>query len=170
MAIASPTNPSPLLSGVYASSGGSSGGAVLYSGTAGGTYYYDLKTTCPQDRPYAENNGFPACTSNNPAFWQTLAQLGSNNVIAIDNNVLQSNRARYCGKLVRVYRPDGSQVSAPDGGNFFVWDGCAACIGGGRIDFSVSGARNVNANACNLGVIPGVRFEVVDQVVKTFVP
>jgi hypothetical protein len=97
-----------------------------------------------------------------------LAQEGSNNVVAIDMNVLAGNRARLCGKKVLVFK-NGNQVAAPDGGDFFVWDGCQACIGGGKIDFSVSGARNVDAAACTLGVIPGVSYQVVDQQVRTFV-
>ena len=144
---------------------------MLYSGTAGGTYYYDVRTSCPQDTSgYPENNGYPSCTSWTPGANQlTIAQVNSNNIIAIDNSVLSSNRAKYCGKKV-VVTYNGRQIAAPDGGDFFVWDGCAACVGGGRIDFSVSGLRNVNSNGCTLGVVPGVSFSVVDQVVKTFVP
>jgi hypothetical protein len=96
-------------------------------------------------------------------------QVGSNNVVAIDAAVLGANKAALCGKQVRVYKADGTRVAAPDGGDFFVWDGCAACVGGGKIDFSVRGARNVDANACALGVIPGVRFEVTDVQMKPFV-
>jgi hypothetical protein len=146
-------------------------GPSLYSGTASGTYYYDLRSPCPQDpNGYPENNGYPTCTSFTAgANQQTLAQLGTNNVVAIDANLLSGNRAKYCGKKV-IVTYNGQQVAAPDGGDFFVWDGCAACVGGGKIDFSVSGARNINSNACTLGVIPGVTFNVVDTQVKTFVP
>jgi hypothetical protein len=63
----------------------------------------------------------------------------------------------------------GLQVNAPDGGEFFVWDGCAACVGGVRIDFSVSGARNVEADACTVGVVPGVSWSVSSTQVKNFV-
>jgi hypothetical protein len=144
---------------------------VLYSGSnAGATYYYDLRTRCPQDASgYAENNGYPACTSWAPGPNQrTLAQEGSNNVVAIDMNHLAANRASLCGKKVLVYK-NGVQVAAPDGGDFFVWDGCQACIGGGKIDFSVSGARKVDAGACTVGVIPGVTYQVVNQQVRQFV-
>ena len=68
-----------------------------------------------------------------------------------------------------MFNKSGQQVAAPDGGNFFVWDGCAACVGGGKIDFSVSGARNIDANACTLGLIPGVGFKVVDEQVQPFI-
>lgn len=143
----------------------------LYSGTASGTYYYDIRTPCPQDASgYPETNGYSTCTSFDLSKVQTLAQTGSNNVVAIDRTLLQgAGRAIYCGKKVLVYK-NGEQVAAPDGGDFFVWDGCQACEGGGRIDFSVSGAKEIDADACNVGVIPGVTFRVVDEQVKPFVP
>ncbi len=65
---------------------------------------------------------------------------------------------------------NGRQVQAPDDGDFFVWDGCEACAGGGRIDFSVSGLTAVNSQACTLGVVPGVSYQVLDVQVKAFVP
>ncbi len=96
-------------------------------------------------------------------------QVGTDNIVAIDANVLSANRAGLCGKKVLVFK-DGAPVAAPDGGDFFVWDGCAACVGGGRIDLSVSGAQQVDPAACQLGVVPGVSFQVVDEQVKPFVP
>lgn len=145
--------------------------SVLYSGSSSGTFYYDLRKTCPGIPYFPENNGYPYCASYNPsgATYKTLAQLGTNNVIAIDINVLSANRARLCGKKVLVYK-DGKPVSAPDGGSFFVWDGCEACIGGGRLDFSLSGLQNAASNACNLGVVPGISWKVVDEVVTPFIP
>ena len=143
---------------------------MLYSGTADGTYYYDINTPCPQDGSYPETNGVPACASYDLSQAQTLAQLGSNNVVAIDRTLLPQGpgRAKLCGKKVLVYK-DGQRVPAPDGGDFFVWDGCEACEGGVRIDFSVSGLKSVDPDACNLGVVPGVTFEVVDEQVQPFV-
>lgn len=84
-----------------------------------------MRTSCPQDpNGYPENDGVPTCASFAPGpNQQTLRQVGSNNVIAIDNQLLatQEGRAKYCGKKVVVTRADGSVVQAPDGGDFFVW-------------------------------------------------
>ncbi|GIL78135.1 hypothetical protein Vretifemale_7564 [Volvox reticuliferus] len=148
-----------------------SSSTVLYSGSSTGTFYYDLRKTCPGIPYFPENNGYPYCASFNPsgATYKTLAQLGTNNVIAIDINVLTANRARLCGKKVLVYK-NGNPVSPPDGGSFFVWDGCQACIGGGRLDFSLSGLQNAASNACTLGVVPGISWKVVDEVVQKFIP
>ncbi|EFJ41579.1 chitinase, lysozyme [Volvox carteri f. nagariensis] len=148
------------------------GSKVLYSGSGSGTYYYDLRTTCPQNPGgFPENNGYPYCASYDPSAptYKTLAQLGSNNVIAIDRNVLSANRAGLCGKKILVFK-DGVPVTAPDGGSFFVWDGCEACVGGGRIDFSLSGLQRAASDACSLGVVPGISWQVVDEVVQQFVP
>ncbi|EFJ41578.1 chitinase, lysozyme, partial [Volvox carteri f. nagariensis] len=150
----------------------SGGSKVLYSGSGSGTYYYDLRTTCPQNPGgFPENNGYPYCASYNPSAptYKTLAQLNTNNVIAIDRNVLSANRARLCGKKVLVFK-NGVPVTAPNGGSFFVWDGCEACVGGGRIDFSLSGLQRAASNACSLGVVPGISWQVVDEVVQQFVP
>lgn len=67
---------------------------------------------------------------------------------------------------------NGVPVAAPDGGDFFVWDGCERCSGAGNtfIDFSVSGLRNANSNACTLGVVPGLAYTIYDTQVKAFVP
>jgi len=84
-------------------------------------------------------------------------------------NVLKQQRSKLCGKQINVFH-NGKRVPAPDGGQFYVWDGCAACVGGGRIDFSVSGLRNVESAACNIGVVPGVSWMVVDVQARKFYP
>lgn len=99
---------------------------------------------------------------------QTIRGVGSNNIVAIDAGVLGGNRAGLCGKKA-IITYNGKQVAAPDGGDFFVWDACAACVGGGKIDFSVSGIKSANPNACTLGVVPGVSWQVVDTQVRPFV-
>ncbi len=78
---------------------------------------------------------------------------------------------RWCGKQVIVYH-NGQRISAPDGGDFFVWDGCQACAASGmqKIDFSAPGIQRVDPNGCNLGVVPNVSYKITDKQVKQFVP
>lgn len=151
---------------------------MLYSspGTQTGTYYYSTNKRCPgEPNGYPELDGYPTCISFTPGTNQkTLRQINSNNIVAIDSNILSNNRGRYCGKQVNIYK-NGVKVAAPDQNpdgsrEFYVFDGCQACIGGGRIDLSVNGLQNVDPNACNLGVVPGVTWQVVDKVVATFNP
>ena len=76
---------------------------------------------------------------------------------------------RYCGKQVKITY-QGREIKAPNGGDYFVWDGCEACASMNRIDFSVPGLKNINSNACNLGVVPGVSYTITDVQVQPFVP
>lgn len=150
--------------------GGGGGGSSLYSGSGGGTYYYDVSgRTCNGDPRYAENDGYPTCTSFNPSFWKTVQQYGTNNMVAIDRTLLSTpeGRARYCGKQIKVYR-NGAEVSS---GPFFVFDGCQACEGGTRIDFSVSALDSISGGtACRDGVVSGISWDVIDNQIIPFVP
>lgn len=105
-----------------------------------------------------------------------MTQVNTSNIIAIGqlfNN--QANRALYCGKQV-VVTVGGKKVTPPDGGSFFVWDGCEACAiqyNFQNIDFSLPGLGVVagsEASALDQGVIPGVSFQVTDVQVKKFFP
>lgn len=145
------------------------GGSVLYSGSGSGTFYYDVTgRTCSGGAPYKENNGYPYCTSFVAGSDQkTVEQYGTNNIVAIDANFLSQNRDSLCGKQIHVYK-DGVEVS---GGPFVVFDGCEACVGGGRIDFSLSALDSIdNGNACNDGVVPGITWRVTDNQIIPFVP
>ena len=142
----------------------------MYKGSGGGTYYYDVTGRfCPQDGgSYAENQGYPQCTSHDPSFWKKLQQYGTNNIVAIDRTLLstEEGRKRYCGKEIKVYK-DGKQVS---GGPFVVFDGCEACEGGKRIDFSLSALDAIDGGkACNDGVVPGISWDVIDKQIIPFV-
>lgn len=79
----------------------------------------------------------------------------------------EKGRAKYCGKEIKVFK-DGKQV---EGGPFVVFDGCEACEGGKRIDFSLSALDEIdNGNACDSGVVEGISWEVVDNQIMEFVP
>jgi hypothetical protein len=140
----------------------------LYQGSGWGTFYYDVTgRSCPGFGPYAENNGYPTCTSFDPARYRTLAQYGTNNIVAIDASVLAADRARYCGKEIVIYR---NGVRVP-GGPYVVFDGCAACQGGQGIDFSLTALNNIdNGNACNDGKVPGFTWQVTTNQIIPFVP
>ena len=131
-----------------------------------GTFYYDVHDACGKQ---PETDGYPACASFTPGPNQkTLRQTGSNSAIAINANLVAGNRAKYCGKKIRVHH-NGKEVHAPGGGDFFVWDGCAACQQDTIIDFSASGLRMLDRDACNKGVIQGVSWVVTDEQVHKFV-
>ncbi|KAL3801235.1 hypothetical protein HJC23_012635 [Cyclotella cryptica] len=145
-------------------------GKSLYKGSGDGTYYYDVTGKfCSQDSgPYAENDGYPTCTSFDTKLWKTLQEYNTNNIVAIDRTLLstEEGREKYCGKEIKVYK-DGKEMK----GTFVVFDGCEACEGGGRIDFSLSALDDINnGEACNDGVVPGISWDVVDNQIIEFVP
>jgi hypothetical protein len=150
--------------------GGSTGGgtASLYSGSGSGTFYYDVTGRSCSGPSYAENQGYPTCTSFDPAKWKKLSEYGTNKIVAIDNTLLQGQgRANLCGKQIQVFK-DGVEVP---GGPFVVFDGCEACIGGSRIDFSLSALDQIdNGNACRDGLVPGISWKVTNNQIIPFIP
>lgn len=68
---------------------------------------------------FAETNGYGMCEPN--AGYKTLAQRGSNRVVAMPSNMLSGRQSEYCGKEV-VVTFGGKTVD-----NLILWDGCAAC-------------------------------------------
>jgi len=162
------------------SGGGGGGGTVLASGVASATYYYDQAlSSCPGGASVAGvTNGYTTCSSYTPGPSQlTLGQMATNNIIAIGQlfgtettPVSDAVRAQWCGKKV-VLSINGQQVVPPSPGDFFVWDGCQACAqaGDGILDMSVSAIRLLNAQACTLGVVPGVSYQILDVQTHAFV-
>lgn len=146
-------------------------GETLYEGQGEATYYYDVNGEfCPQDsEQYAENESYPTCSSFDKSKWMTLQDYDTNNIVAIDSKLLadEKGREKYCGKEIKVFR-DGKQVK---GGPYFVFDGCKACQGGKRIDFSLSALNDIdNGNACDSGIVDGISWEVLDNQIMKFVP
>jgi hypothetical protein len=65
---------------------------------------------------------------------------------------------------LRVYKPDGTEYISP-GGDLFVWDKCAACAGGGRVDFSGKYSRplplyQIDSSVMEVGVGVGTDVEL----------
>ncbi|KAJ3064722.1 hypothetical protein HDU98_011889 [Podochytrium sp. JEL0797] len=141
-----------------------SSATILNTGSGDGTYYYDINNQhCPGQNSLAATNNFP--TSCEPgAGFQTLASHGNNYMVALDITKMTGNKATYCGKRVIVsYK---GQVMP---GNFVVWDSCLACAGGGRLDFSLGALQQIEPNACQLGVVSGMSWEVTNEQVIPYV-
>lgn len=98
-----------------------------------------------------------------------IKQYNTNKIVAIDFTKLSTaqGRASLCGKQIHVYK-NGVEVA---GGPFFVFDGCEACKGGGRIDFSLSVLNSIDkGSACNDGAVPGISWKVTNNQIIPFVP
>ncbi|KAJ3093362.1 hypothetical protein HK100_006650 [Physocladia obscura] len=149
--------------GYVTGSGSTSPVTVLITGSGSGTYYYDVTgRTCNGDPPYAEDNGYAFCEPDSG--YETLAQRDDNYIVALALDEMEANKAGLCGKQV-IVSYNGNVVP----GNFVVWDACQACTGGVRLDFSVTALLSINSNACELGVVPGVSWEVTTTQVIPYV-
>ena len=153
-------------SGGGGTGGGGSGGASLYSGSGSGTYYYDVAGATCNGVGFPETSGYPYCTSFDSSKYKRLNEYGTNKIVAIDRKVLAANRATMCGKQIQVFK-NGVEVPGP----FVVFDGCEACEGGGRIDFSLTALNQIdNGNACQSGVVPGITWKVTNTQIIPFIP
>ncbi|KAJ3006545.1 UNVERIFIED_CONTAM: hypothetical protein HDU68_004012, partial [Siphonaria sp. JEL0065] len=138
---------------------------VLISGSGDGTYYYDFTGhTCPHEAAYPENGGYTSCEPSAPPYL-TIGQRQDNFIVALALDQMNTNKANLCGKRVNV-----KYNGVPVAGNFVVWDSCAACTGGVRLDFSLSALESINGNACQMGVVPGISWEVTDEQVIPYIP
>ncbi|KAI9349510.1 hypothetical protein BDR26DRAFT_915248 [Obelidium mucronatum] len=138
---------------------------VLISGSGDGSYYYDFTgRTCPHEQSYPENNGYTSCEPSAPPY-MTLGQHQDNFIVALALDQMNANKANLCGKRV-IVKYNGIEVS----GSFVVWDSCAACTGGVRLDFSLSALLAINPDACFKGVVPGISWEVTDEQVIPYYP
>ncbi|KAJ3083333.1 hypothetical protein HK100_009471 [Physocladia obscura] len=136
---------------------------ILVSGSGDGTYYYDITgKTCDHGAPFQENNGYTFCEPDSG--FQTLVERDNNYIVALAVDEMNANKANLCGKKVIVTYA-GNVVP----GEFVVWDACVACTGGVRLDFSLSALLEIEPDTCQLGVIPGIKWEVTDTQVIPFV-
>ncbi|KAJ3112519.1 hypothetical protein HK100_002303 [Physocladia obscura] len=136
---------------------------ILITGSGVGSYYYDVTgITCNNNPPYAETNGYAFCEPGTG--YKTLAQRGNNYIVALAVDQMNSNKAGLCGKQV-IVSYNGKVVPEI----FVIWDACAACSGGVRLDFSVTALLGINPNACALGLVPGITWQVTDTQIIPYV-
>lgn len=130
---------------------------ALLSLTGFGTLYYDINGggTCGPANGwthFAETGGFTMCEP-----WtgpKTIAQRGTNRIVALPVSMMTGNLEKYCGKEV-VAHYNGKTVSG-----LIAWDGCAACDQGNGIDFSSSVfGELVGTDNCGAGKVQGVTCE-----------
>ncbi|KAI8828229.1 hypothetical protein BJ741DRAFT_627107 [Chytriomyces cf. hyalinus JEL632] len=158
--IPSPAQASP----VRPPASSSSSGNVLIRGSGSGTYFYDVEgRTCNGEAPYNENQAYTSCEPSAPPY-TSLANRRNNNIVALALDQMNANKAGLCGKRV-IVKYNGRVVDA----TFVVWDSCAACTGGVKLDFSVSALSAIEPAACTLGNVGGIEWEVVDEQVIPYV-
>ncbi|ORX35542.1 hypothetical protein BD324DRAFT_609336 [Kockovaella imperatae] len=145
---------------------------VLYElDNAKGTVYYDLTNKLcgdlaagdPFTPDWAEtsgiNNGIPFCEGQGTA---TLADIGSNSIVAMNGNMVTANPAEWCGKEVEIFDSNGEQIFIPDG-PFFIWDACAACSSASIIDLSALAFTTIKGGTCAGNNPEGLTVKVLDK-------
>ncbi|KAJ3238602.1 hypothetical protein HDU81_007522 [Chytriomyces hyalinus] len=158
--IPSPAQASP----VNPPASSSSSANVLIRGSGSGTYYFDVEgRTCNGEASYNENQAYTSCEPSAPPY-TSLANRKNNNIVALALDQMNANKANLCGKRV-IVKYNGRVVDA----TFVVWDSCAACTGGVKLDFSVSALSAIEPAACTLGNVGGIEWEVVDEQVIPYV-
>lgn len=144
---------------------------VLYSKDGlRGTVYYDVASgdPCGQQNggPFPAdwavtsgiNDGIPFCQNLKKG---SLKEINSNQVVAMDWNLLQAN-PDWCGKEVKVYRADGSEVTVPDG-PLVLYDACAACMSSPIVDLSAQAFIEASPDRKCGNNPEGLRVEILDN-------
>jgi len=143
-------------------------GRVLYADSGFGSYYYDANNqSCPNEAIYPENRGYAACESYTPGPNQKmLFERKTNLIVAMNDRLLSNNRSAFCGKRAKVYYRG---ILRPE--IFYVWDACGACgfEAQKRLDFSRGALNTINPNTCQLGIVPDIRWEIVDEQIAPFI-
>nr|XP_018262677.1 uncharacterized protein I303_04156 [Kwoniella dejecticola CBS 10117]OBR84835.1 hypothetical protein I303_04156 [Kwoniella dejecticola CBS 10117] len=136
------------------------------------TFYYDIgdKGKCgsspgdPVAAGWADSSGINAgVTYCEQQRGMSLNQIGTNRIVAFDQDKVWADPAHWCGREVKVYGPDGAELVLPEG-PFYIWDSCQNCAGGGKI-LDVSGEAFVDAKGgtCGGNNPEGFRYDVMDN-------
>ncbi|CRG92936.1 hypothetical protein PISL3812_10024 [Talaromyces islandicus] len=152
---------------------GPSADSSIVSGEGFGTYYYDIEQVdaCGTSFEY-HNQGGVMCS---PQTLQTLDQLHTNYIVAMNNSQLGYDLSQYCGKKV-IVTVNGKQSDIP----LFIGDGCQRCGTGSSasdvwnaqgapgLDFSYSVLDELTGgSACSSGHA-AISWEILDETVHDF--
>ncbi|WWD16962.1 hypothetical protein CI109_101394 [Kwoniella shandongensis] len=140
------------------------------------TFYYDVEETSsgqeacgstagdPVQAGWATssgiNTGIPYCEK---VRGYSLNQIGTGRIVAFDATAIAEDPEKWCGREVQIYKADGSKFEY-SAGPLYIWDGCAACAGGGAIlDLSAPTFVEVNGGTCGGTNPSGLTYEVLDN-------
>ncbi|WVF71118.1 hypothetical protein IAT40_005915 [Kwoniella sp. CBS 6097] len=136
------------------------------------TFYYDVgeKSGCGSVKTDPVPPGWAAAINGGTTYCEqqrgfSLNQIGSNAIVAFDQDKVWADPAAWCGRGVRLWKPDGTEYISPDG-PLYIWDSCLNCAGGGAI-LDVSGPTfvDIKGGTCGGNNPTGVTYEVLDTYV-----
>ncbi|OCF43028.1 hypothetical protein I317_03121 [Kwoniella heveanensis CBS 569] len=102
-----------------------------------GTVYYDLVSGGKCDARFGA--GWGLVHGDNPSACEaarasSYVKEGVANAVAMNRNFVDRDLVDFCGRIVKVYKPNGEEYKLPNGLPFFIWDGCEDCAKEERID------------------------------------
>ncbi|ORX38081.1 hypothetical protein BD324DRAFT_421166 [Kockovaella imperatae] len=150
--------------------------AVLFEkqGTSA-TVYYDLTNSfCTSEDSITGGGQWALGPNNQPtkcapnAGYRSPAQIGSNSIVAFNQDLVWANRAKWCGKQVQIFDASGKEIHGPDG-PFYIWDSCENCAKDDHIDLSAE-AWSALGGECTVNNPSGISYKVLDTNIKQWRP
>ncbi|WVQ99743.1 hypothetical protein IAU59_006885 [Kwoniella sp. CBS 9459] len=136
------------------------------------TFYYDIgeQSGCGSSQDDPVPAGWAQAINSGPTYCEqqrgySLSQIGTNAIVAFDQDKVWADPATWCGRGVKLWKPDGTEYVSPDG-PLYIWDSCLACAGGGAIlDVSAPTFVDIKGGTCGGNNPTGVTYEVLDTYV-----
>nr|XP_018262676.1 uncharacterized protein I303_04155 [Kwoniella dejecticola CBS 10117]OBR84834.1 hypothetical protein I303_04155 [Kwoniella dejecticola CBS 10117] len=137
------------------------------------TVYYDMTNTDACGAVFGNNwsvtTGMTGPNAQPPACeWtrgKTLSEIGSATPIAFNHLLVDNDLLNWCGRIVNIYKADGTQYTM-NGEPFFIWDGCGDCAIKDRVDLSseaLIGLQDHSTGTSGCDNPEGLRVEVTND-------
>ncbi|WVF71117.1 hypothetical protein IAT40_005914 [Kwoniella sp. CBS 6097] len=123
-------------------------GVYLSIDNVKGTVYYDLVTGGKCDARFGpgwgltHGNHSSACEA---ARGSNFIQQGVANAVAMNRNFVDRDLVDFCGRIVKVYKPNGEEYRLAPDKPFFIWDGCEDCAKEERIDLGADAIADLQS-------------------------
>ncbi|WVQ99744.1 hypothetical protein IAU59_006886 [Kwoniella sp. CBS 9459] len=137
------------------------------------TVYYDLVSGGKCDAVHGA--GWGLVHGNNPSACEaargsTYVKEGVANAVAMNRNFVDRDLVDFCGRIVKVYKPNGEEYKLPNGLPFFIWDGCEHCATEERIDLGAEAIADLQDVGTDSGGNPtgcdnplGLKVEIMNE-------
>jgi len=134
------------------------------------TVYYDLTNNlCGNDDPFVDNwaelsginGGIPYCEEWAANNGKSLAQLGTNAIVAVNATLLKGDPETFCGKQLAIYDSDGAELQFSEG-PLIIWDACVAAETSNIVDASASVFTQIKGGTCGGTNPTGLKVQILD--------
>jgi hypothetical protein len=132
--------------------------------------YYDLTNSlCGNNDPFPSNwaetsginSGIPYCEYH-ALPGKSLAELGTNRIVAVNASAMDVDAASLCGKQVSIKDASGNEFSFSEG-PLFIWDACDAARTVPIVDLSAKAFSELKGNTCSGNNPTGLTISIMDN-------